>query len=918
MTYVFSKIGEQKEFTLQTISTVSKVVADAITLEDIITDTKNLKYKGEVATFKAAVQAATEPKKVKKEDYIPSFLPHAWVNSRVKLKDAAGNIDHDKWMSTEIVHIDLDGIAANKMHTVIKKIDSLKPLARFRSPSGNGLKVFFQHDSGELTHDQRVNFRNALRRVIRGVLIQLDLAEHYDFSPTNANRQCYYSFDVSAMYNKDHMMFPLSTGYAELEELAARQDVLKAELASLVCTVQNTVDASELDKHIQRVFQKRLHTCSGTGNTQSFALACELVRCGLTDADITQRLEHFRSLRNGDWTAADKVRAARQEVGTERNRYASETIDVDSGVDTKRYEEITLELRHIRADILATTANVDSEITNELALSLINQRIPLSDELVRCDNEYYEQARAIHTAVQVSKVVTVVENAGSGKSRTMGELAKLINADLQGGDHTWNGMVFATNTRANRDAFANANPYFSVVKGVIEIIFDITESKAAQIRAAEIYSEDFILEENDKRSVIDSLLQESIITEQQAKAIRAESLSNAEKLKGAFLAICHAKMRCGGLVARFMRHVVVMDEMAADDVVALGENDKIKAYQKVEVEVQEEELIAEDEVKFFMEKISQRHDSEGNSIGGVVMLSAEKSLLRAFGTDEMPNIRLKGMFGNITVKHLGKPKTLIDNNFQVVVVDTLSNNFATKKTSTTARDKMANLLRAEGYYVICDGKREDDTSIGDVTIEGCKGSNDMMSKKTAVLISDPHPFEVGYMMMRLNCDESTAVSVIVSDKANQAIGRNVGYRNRGAECLLVVGAGVHSADKTLTLDVISNNCFYARKRTDVDSLPAKLQGVFSEWLNDDDAVCYKVARDLCDAVFMQGATVETKELKTTVREVLASNGVAKTRIDRGGLIKTTLNQLAALGVNVVTKEKMIEGKRTKISFYALR
>ncbi|MGU5664581.1 hypothetical protein ACV1C8_00005, partial [Aeromonas hydrophila] len=677
-------------------------------------------------------------------------------------------------------------------------------------------------------------------------------------------------------------------------------------------TQQNNVSATALDKHIEKTITAKINKCSGNGNTQSYALCCELVRCGLSDADILTHVSRFKMLCNGDWNPSEKVRAARADVGTERNVYASDTVEVDAGIDTERYTQLMKEQRDIKCDIDATTTNTD--ITNQLALGLINQRLQLTHQLVRDEGEYYEQAKAIHSAVQVSKVVTVVENAGSGKSRTMGELAKLIDADIQAGDVTWKGMVFATNTRANRDAFAKANN-FTVVKGVTEIIFDVTKSAAAEIRAAEIYSEDFELDEKDKRSVVDALLAESYITQQQANTIRTEARKNSEKLKGPFLAICHAKMRCGGLVARFMRHVVVMDEMAADDVVALCDADETTVY-GTKVKLQDKELKAEDEVRYFMEQIAERKDTNGNSVGGVVMLSAEKSLLRAFGTDDQPNIRLKGMFGNITVKHLGKPRTLVDNNLSVVVVDSLTNNFETKKSAETARDKMARLLQAEGYFVICDGKREDTSCIGNTTIEGCKGSNEMMTTKTAVLISCPHPFEVGQMAMRLGCDEATAVSVIVSDKANQAIGRNVGYRNRGEECLLVVAAGVHSADKTLTLDVISNNCFYARKRTDVDTLPVKLQGIFSEWLNDDDAVCYKVAMDLYTNIFVHDE-VTAKDLKEVVRVMLAENGAAKTRITRGGLVNTTISQLGNLGVTAKVRQKCTNGVVKSTTYYGL-
>ncbi|ELO1557479.1 BT4734/BF3469 family protein [Aeromonas hydrophila] len=932
MTTVFiGDIATETDFTVQTISATSKVVDSAVSLKSIIEDIKTLKYKNQVESFKSAVMLAQNPKDIKKEDYIISFLPHAWVQNRVKLKTATGEFQHDKWMSTGLIHLDLDKIPNNQMYNVIKKIDSLKPLARFKSPSGKGLKVFFQHDCGELDEYQRVHFRNALRRCIRDLLNSLELGSYYDYSPTNANRQCYLSIDPTAVYNAEHRLFKLSKGFKEIKELQEEDALLSDELKALVCTVKNNIVVTARDKHVADFMQRRIFACSGNGNTQSFALACELVRCGYSDADMHMQLQAFKSAVQGDWDTAGKIRAARNEVQMERNCYASETIQVDAKIDTARYNDILARKSIIKYDLNATSASMNFDVTNPLALSMINQRLPIQKDLVRSTDEFIEQAASIYQAVNVSKVVTVVENAGSGKSTTIGELAKLLSADMRYGKAEWNGMVFATNTRANRDAFANHNKMvgpinqysnmptgFTVVKGVTEIISDKATNPLASTRAAQLYEENFAVAEEDRVKVISTLKAEGLITESEALTIMKECKRNGAMLSDPFIAICHAKMLCGGLVTMFKDRIVVMDEMAADDVVALSQVDKAIAYGNVEVKVPAEQLQTEEEVGYFMEQISQRCNEDGEPVGGVVMLSAEKSLIRAFGTDLQPNMKLKSLFGNITVKHLGKPRTLVDSNLSIVVVDSLGNNTeGAGSVIATPRDKLAKALRAEGYYVICDGKRKDGSQIGDETIESCKGSNDLMTKKTAVLISNPHPFEIGMMMMRLSCDEATAISVIVSDKANQAIGRNVGYRNRGAECLLVVAAGVHSAEKTLTLDVISNNCFVVRKREEVEALPSKLQGVFSEYLNTDDNECFKVTACLYNSVFSTGEEVQAKDLKDVIREELKTNGVASTRIARDGLIRKTLLLLQHMGVTSKTKYIVANGKRTSSVVYSL-
>lgn len=66
----------------------------------------------------------------------------------------------------------------------------------------------------------------------------------------------------------------------------------------------------------------------------------------------------------------------------------------------------------------------------------------------------------------------------------------------------------------------------------------------------------------------------------------------------------------------------------------------------------------------------------------------------------------------------------------------------------------------------------------DYNLINCKGSNDLREKNTVIILSLPAVEELAHTMACTDLGLSEATSLIMSDKANQAIGRNQGYRNK--------------------------------------------------------------------------------------------------------------------------------------------
>ncbi|MGY3860246.1 BT4734/BF3469 family protein [Aeromonas lacus] len=854
-----------------------KWVSEESSLEQLIDSIRKGTYRKNIEDYRTAKSQAQG--KIQKEDFVPSFMPHGYIlDKKVKLKNEHNVTEHNRWEPTGYLHIDLDKIPYGDVQRVKAALQSTNPVAMFQSPSGDGIKVFYVHNVPCMTVQQKEDFTVAVRFYIRALLERLDLGNYYDPAACDPSRQCYFSFDPEAFYQAEEQseQADLLNAYNALNEKRKELQQCTDAIKDLCKVVRNDINAgvvAQRDEEVQRRLLNAINTGKG-GNNKSFALACFMIKSGVPYNEMLMNLEMLHSALRATWKPAEKIQAAMEYVGQERNRFASEMIEVDAGIDTVKYNELCTRIHAIEKYIKAGKETVQRKY-NDLALSIIGTA-PRSTNLVRLEHEYVEQAESIFSALHMNRVVTVVENAGSGKSRTMGALADCIALDMLGGESNWRGMLFCTNTRANRDAFQKANPEFQVWKGTSEIVFEITKNRGAEMKCGEYYADpDF------EGSVIQQLYKDGIITSTELQDIQVAVLKNRAKMKSKFVTCCHAKVQVGEAIKSFNHYVVVFDEMAADDVMYIEENEKVKVFNG-NVEVQAQDPEHEKVVQDFMQVIAKRE-------GGVVMLSAEKSLLRAFGTKEMPNLKMKRLFPEITYSmcHVGAPKVLEDEKLSCVVVKSLANS------NSDTRSTIADLLRKNDYFVISDGKDETGKAIGDITIEGCKGSNEMMTRKTAVLIGSPCPEAIGDMMMRLGCNEETALSVIISDQANQAIGRNVGYRNRGAECLLVVAANNLKNGRSLELDVLTPYCFDVASKEKLDNSPIAIQTVFGSMVKSLRFLIDEVATACIDLIKQQPTAV--KIVAAFAKEQYKEMGMSKRDLDCNGVLTATYTTMQYRG-----------------------
>ena len=115
-----------------------------------------------------------------------------------------------------------------------------------------------------------------------------------------------------------------------------------------------------------------------------------------------------------------------------------------------------------------------------------------------------------------------------------------------------------------------------------------------------------------------------------------------------------------------------------------------------------------------------------------------------------------------------------------------------------------------------------DAAGSDVNHVNSKGRNNLKVKKLCVIVADPHPSRIAMTMTCTGLTEAEAHTLLMSDAANQGVGRNAGYRwQQGQQCLMIVPHRQWLSMHNVTPNVFSYDTWKAKSRT--VSLPKKIK-----------------------------------------------------------------------------------------------
>jgi hypothetical protein len=138
---------------------------------------------------------------------LPAFTPSGVFNTK-------RNSDNLQTYSG-ILHVDIDKISdARRLELSAQLMKEKDVFAFFRSPSGNGLKIFFIGDKSKENHERQMIKLYAFFEKKYGI--------QPDKSCKDLGRLCFFSHDPDAYYNPDAVVIKLNDTNHEFEQIARR------------------------------------------------------------------------------------------------------------------------------------------------------------------------------------------------------------------------------------------------------------------------------------------------------------------------------------------------------------------------------------------------------------------------------------------------------------------------------------------------------------------------------------------------------------------------------------------------------------------------------------------------------------------------------------------------------------------------
>ena len=230
-----------------------------ITLQDLINTIKAGNYKDDINTIRMAIGMGKPERADELKKSLLAFTPSATY--------AGGRKKEFIQEYNQIIHLDFDKIDDEELNQIITQVTSIPyTLAFFKSPSGNGLKVFVQVNSTlehhELAYKQVQDF------------YETELGINADAKCKDVTRLCFVSDDEKAYYNPLASIFTINTAI---------------EVKPTNHSVQvNTNTSQDVFQYCVEFTNKITQFEKGNRNNYVYQLACNLNRKGVNQLDAEQ------------------------------------------------------------------------------------------------------------------------------------------------------------------------------------------------------------------------------------------------------------------------------------------------------------------------------------------------------------------------------------------------------------------------------------------------------------------------------------------------------------------------------------------------------------------------------------------------------------------------------------------------------
>ncbi|WP_028862418.1 hypothetical protein [Psychromonas aquimarina] len=364
-----SKVSNKKEMKaqIQQLRIAFSTTGDNfnVTIKPLLSLLRELKNDNFAACQSKYLKAKEASKdQVSKDDFFPSFLPHAYYDGQRKLLDENDMWNHNRWHISGLIHADLDKIAQTDFNEVWSRMEKTKPLFMFRSPNG-GIKAFWLTDL-ENTPKNRQMFTKLCRYTVKSLLSSVSLNKYYDYMPTNPNSKCYLTggenFKIK-LYNNAEVVEMEQAITAILNLHNEEQAIIRKKEKALIATKTageyvSWHDLSDLErankrKYAEKVLASAIKSTMNKGNKTSFSLACSCFKIGLDHATVTEYVTRFKqhNLSKMTFTIKNQVSNAMKATGSQ---YGGGEIRGDN----KNYiDSLDLKIKGINDKITALTTN---------------------------------------------------------------------------------------------------------------------------------------------------------------------------------------------------------------------------------------------------------------------------------------------------------------------------------------------------------------------------------------------------------------------------------------------------------------------------------------------------------------------------------------------------------------------------------
>ncbi|WP_322969786.1 DUF3987 domain-containing protein [Faecalibacter sp. LW9] len=308
-----------------------------ITLQDLISNIKTGTYKEDVNTIRMAIGMGKPERADELKKNLLAFTPSATYSGGRK-KEFIQEYN-------QIIHLDFDKIDEEDLLQITTQTSSIPyTLSCFKSPSGNGLKVFIQVDSLLQHHDL------AYKQVQEYYERQLGI--NADPKCKDVTRLCFVSFDEDAYYNPLATIFAVDT---KVEEKVVNQ--------SVQMTSNNTDDVFQ---YCVEFTNKIIQFEKGNRNNYVYQLACNLNRKGVNQLDAEQFiLQNFHHENQKEFIKS--IESAYRNQAHEFGKFAKTAKFVNLQKDSPPDKEPVYD----EVDYLKTTPTIPAHIVNYLPELLI-------------------------------------------------------------------------------------------------------------------------------------------------------------------------------------------------------------------------------------------------------------------------------------------------------------------------------------------------------------------------------------------------------------------------------------------------------------------------------------------------------------------------------------------------------------------